>query len=44
MGPEIDGESSYDISGSAVALSANGHVLASGVYWNPYDLDHSDKH
>ena len=31
LGNDIDGESSHDYSDSAVALSANGHVLASGV-------------
>ena len=34
IGSDIDGESSYDYSGSAVSLSADGSVVAIGAYLN----------
>jgi hypothetical protein len=40
VGFDIDGEAEYDYSGSAVALSANGKVLAIGAIHNGYYSGH----
>ena len=34
VGSDIDGESTYDYSGSAVAMSSDGDVIAIGAYGN----------
>jgi hypothetical protein len=34
VGDDIDGEASYDISGSSVSLSSDGFVVAIGAIWN----------